>query len=292
MEALIKKAAVLHEALPYIRQFHGETLVIKYGGHAMVDAGLRSSFARDVVLMKFVGLNPVVVHGGGPQIDEKLAALGVKSERVDGLRITDGPTMEVVEMVLGGTVNQEIVSLVCRHGGRAVGLTGRDDGFLQAARVGEMRSKTGSAVDIGRVGNRPEVKPGVVMRLVEGGFIPIIAPVAVDEGGGSLNVNADIVAGAVAEALGARKLLLMTDTPGVKGADGNTMSSLPAGQARDLIRDGVIEGGMIPKVECALMALSGGVRKAHILDGRTQHAVLLELFTDRGVGTEILQDGE
>lgn len=288
MEELIEKAAVLHEALPYIRRFHGETLVIKYGGHAMVDKALRSSFARDVVLMKFVGLNPVVVHGGGPQIDEQLAALGVKTERVDGLRVTDGATMEVVEMVLGGSVNQEIVSLVCSHGGRAVGLTGRDDGFLRAERLGEVTSKAGVSVDTGRVGQKPVVKPAVITGLIDGGFIPIIAPLAIADDGTSLNVNADIVAGAVAEALQARKLLLMTDTPGVKSADGNVLSSLAAPTAEQLIQEGVIAGGMIPKVECALHALANGVRKAHILDGRSQHAVLLELFTDAGVGTEIL----
>lgn len=287
MEELIEKAAVLHEALPYIRRFHGETVVIKYGGHAMVDADLRNSFARDVVLMKFVGICPVVVHGGGPQIDQQLAARGVQAKRVDGLRITDAPTMEVVEMVLGGTVNQEIVSLMCRHGGRAVGLTGRDDGFLAAKPVGEVKSQSGASVDVGRVGQAPVVKPQVVEQLVEGGFIPVIAPVAVGDDGASLNVNADTVAGAVAEALGARKLMLMTDTPGVKGADGEVLSSLHSEEARSLRQAGVIAGGMIPKVDCALHALGHGVKKAHILDGRTQHAVLLELFTDKGVGTEL-----
>lgn len=288
MQDLIEKAAILQEALPYIRRFHGDVFVIKYGGHAMVDPALRDSFARDVVLMKYVGLHPVVVHGGGPQIDEKLRALGVESERADGLRVTDERTMEVVEMVLGGTVNQEIVSLICRHGGRAVGLTGKDDGFLRAERIDRMETRSGKLVDPGRVGRVHHVSPDVVRRLVDGGFIPVIAPVAVDGEGRSLNVNVDTVAGKVAEALPARKLVLMTDTPGVRDASGEVVSSLGRGAIERLESDGVIEGGMIPKVRCALEALAAGVRKAHIIDGRVQHAVLLEIFTDEGVGTEIV----
>jgi acetylglutamate kinase len=288
MKALIDKAAVLHEALPYIRRFHGEVFVIKYGGHAMVDPDLRDSFARDVVLMKYVGLNPVVVHGGGPQIDSMLQAFGVSSERVEGLRVTDEATMEIVEMVLGGKVNQEIVTLICTHGGRAVGLTGKDDGFMRADRVTEMRTRSGRLVDPGRVGRVRHVNPDVVRRLIDAGFIPVIAPVAVDADGRSLNVNADTVAGKVAEGLVARKLVLMTDTEGVRGADGEVASSLDAPEIARLEEAGVIEGGMIPKVRCALDAMAAGVRKAHIIDGRTQHAVLLELFTDRGIGTEIV----
>jgi acetylglutamate kinase len=288
MQKLIEKAAVLHEALPYIRRFHGETFVIKYGGHAMVDEALRDSFARDIVLMKYVGLNPVVVHGGGPQIDDKLAALGVVSERVEGLRVTDERTMEVVEMVLGGLINQEIVSLIVTHGGRAVGLSGKDDGFMRADKVREMKTKSGATVDPGRVGAIRHVNPDVVRRLMDGGFIPVIAPVAVDENGRSLNVNADTVAGKLAEALGARKLVLLTDTEGVKDATGKVASSLSAADIDRMEREGTIAGGMIPKVRCALEALAGGVRKAHIVDGRLQHAVLLELFTDEGVGTEIV----
>ena len=288
MKALIEKAAILQEALPYIRRFHGDVFVVKYGGHAMVDPALRDSFARDVVLMKHIGIHPVVVHGGGPQIDEKLEAMGVVSERADGLRVTDDRTMEVVEMVLGGSINQEIVSLICRHGGRAVGLTGKDDGFLRAERIESMATRSGKMVDPGRVGRVRHVNPEVVRRLVDAGFIPVIAPVAVDEQGGSLNVNADTVAGKIAEALPARKLVLMTDTPGVKGQDGNVVSSLAREDIERLERDGVIEGGMIPKVRCALDALSAGVRKAHIIDGRVQHAVLLEIFTDEGIGTEIV----
>ncbi len=290
MQDLIDKASVLHEALPYIRRFHGEVFVIKYGGHAMVEPSLRATFSRDVVLMKLIGLSPVVVHGGGPQIDAQLVARGVSAERIEGLRITDDSTMEVVEMVLGGKLNQEIVSLICGHGGRAVGLTGRDDGFMKAERMGLRKAPSGREVDVGRVGRLTKVNADVVQRLVDGGFIPVVAPLAVDEGGQSLNVNADTVAGALAEALSARKLLLLTDTAGVRGADGGVLSSLSASQAQELTQEGVIEGGMIPKVECALHALGGGVRKVHILDGRVQHSVLLELFTDQGVGTEIVHE--
>lgn len=288
MKALIEKAAVLQEALPYIRRFHGDVFVVKYGGHAMVDPQLRDSFARDVVLLKHIGIHPVIVHGGGPQIDEKLSAMGVVSERAEGLRVTDDRTMEVVEMVLGGSINQEIVSLICNHGGRAVGLTGKDDGFVRAERIAEMPTRSGKLVDPGRVGRVRHVNPDVVRRLVDGGFIPVIAPVAVDDEGRSLNVNADTVAGKVAEAMPARKLVLMTDTAGVKDATGTIRSSLGQADVEQLERDGIIEGGMIPKVRCALEALSAGVRKAHIIDGRVQHAVLLEIFTDAGVGTEIV----
>jgi acetylglutamate kinase len=287
VDDLIQKAATLQEALPYIRRFHGEIFVIKYGGHAMVDPELRESFARDVVLMKYVGLHPVVVHGGGPQIDEMLKSLGVVSERLDGLRVTDDHTMEVVEMVLGGKINQEIVSLIARHGGRAVGLTGKDDAFLRGNKVDKMKTKSGKWVDPGRVGAVSQVNPDVVRRLVADGFIPVIAPIAIDSEGKSLNVNADTVAGKVAEALSARKFVLLTDIEGVRGKDGEVASSLSASDIDELKREGVIEGGMIPKVDCALNALAGGVRKAHIIDGRVRHAVLLEIFTDEGIGTEI-----
>jgi acetylglutamate kinase len=287
VQDLIDKATVLHEALPYIRRFHGQTIVIKYGGHAMVDDALRDSFARDVVLMRYVGVRPVIVHGGGPQIDAMLKSLGVESERLDGLRVTDDHTMSVVEMVLGGTINQQIVSLIGRHGGRAVGLTGRDDGFLLADRIERMRTKAGRDVDPGRVGAVETVRPEVVLRLIESGFIPVIAPIAIDRDGRALNVNADNVAGRVAEALAARKLVLLTDVAGVKDGSGNVASSLSAAEIEKLEEDGIIEGGMIPKVRCALDAVHGGVKKAHVIDGRTRHAVLLELFTDRGIGTEI-----
>lgn len=291
MRELIEKASVLHEALPYIRKFHGATFVVKYGGHAMVDEALRDGFARDVTLMKYVGLNPVVVHGGGPQIDAMLAAMGVVSERIDGLRVTDPRTMEVVEMVLGGKVNQAIVSLISKHGGRAVGLTGRDDAFLRARKVLEMRTKKGALVDPGRVGEIVSVRPDVVRALMAAGFIPVIAPVAVDENGESLNVNADTVAGHVAAALGAEKLVLMTDIEGVRGASGELVPSLTAGDIARMKDEGVISGGMIPKVQCALDALSTGVAKVHIIDGRMRHAALLEIFTDRGIGTEIVALG-
>jgi acetylglutamate kinase len=286
MRDIIEKASVLHEALPYIRRFHGRTFVIKYGGHAMIDPRLRDSFARDITLLKFVGLNPVVVHGGGPQIDDMLGAMGVQSERIDGLRVTDDRTMEVVEMVLGGRLNQEIVSLIGKHGGRAVGLTGKDDSFMVGKKVAQMRTKKGFLVDPGRVGEVTGVNPALIHQLVGGGFIPVIAPVIVDEEGRSLNVNADTVAGHVAAALKAEKLVLMTDIEGVKDSDGRLIPSLTAADTARLREQGVISGGMIPKVSCALDAVAGGVRKTHIIDGRTEHAVLLEIFTDQGIGTE------
>jgi len=291
VDDLISKAAVLHEALPYIRSFHGARFVVKYGGHAMVDPELRDSFARDITLMKYVGLHPIVVHGGGPQIDDMLRRLGDHSERIDGLRVTNDETMEIVEMVLGGKVNQEICTLIGRHGGRPVGLSGVDDAFLRAERVTEMRTKSGKLVDPGRVGKVVDVRTDVIVQLVEGGFIPVIAPIAVDELGGSLNVNADTVAGAVAGALGARKLVLMTDIEGIRGGDGDVVSSMGATEIQALIADGVIEGGMIPKVRCGLEALDAGVRKVHVIDGRRRHAVLLEIFTDEGIGTEITSAG-
>lgn len=287
MKSLIEKAEILHEALPYIRRFHGQTFVIKYGGHAMIDPELRDSFAKDIVLMRYVGLNPVVVHGGGPQIDAMLGAMGVVSERLDGLRVTDDKTMDVVEMVLGGKLNQEIVSLINNHGGRAIGLTGRDDACLRAERMTSMRTKSGKEVDPGRVGAVRQVNPDVFFKLVQSGFIPVIAPVAVDDQGRSLNVNADTVAGKVAEAMRAAKLVLMTDIAGVKDETGNIASSLTSAEIEKLKEDGVIAGGMIPKVDCALEAIAGGVQKCHIIDGRVRHACLLEIFTDRGVGTEI-----
>ncbi len=287
LESLVNKAAILHEALPYIREFHGEVFVIKYGGHAMVDEALRDSFARDVVLMKYVGLHPVVVHGGGPQIDQMLQQLGVKPQRVDGIRITDEHTMQIVEMVLGAQVNQAIVSLIGQHGGRAVGLTGRDDSFLQATRKHEMIATNGNRVDPGRVGEVTEVRTQVIRQLIDGGFIPVIAPIAIDAQGNSLNVNADTAAGNIASALPARKLVLMTDTEGVRDKDGSIFSSLDAARISELETQEVIVGGMLPKVQCALSALKAGVRKAHIIDGRKLHAVLLEIFTDRGIGTEI-----
>lgn len=288
MQDLIHKASILHEALPYIRRFHGRTFVIKYGGHAMIEPALRDSFARDVTLMKLVGLQPIVVHGGGPQIDEMLASLGVTSERIDGLRVTDERTMEVVEMVLGGRVNQEIVTLMCKHGARAVGLSGKDDAFLRAEKIPEMRTKAGRLVDPGRVGRIVEVRTQILDQLIAGGFVPVVAPVAVDAEGRSLNVNADTVAGAIAAATKAEKLVLMTDVEGIRDASGQVASSVSAADVRAWIERGVIAGGMIPKVQCALDAIAVGVRKCHVIDGRIQHAALLEIFTDRGIGTEIV----
>ncbi|MET0343486.1 MAG: acetylglutamate kinase [Polyangiales bacterium] len=284
---LIAKADTLHEALPYFRRFHGRTVVIKYGGHAMIDPELQSGFARDIVLMRLVGIDVVVVHGGGPQIDRELAALGVVSERIDGLRVTDERTMEVVEMVLGGRVNHAIVALINRAGGRAVGLNGHDDRCLLAEKVDKMRTKAGREVDPGRVGRVTEVRPQLIQGLLRQSVIPVIAPVACDEEGRSLNVNADAVAGAVSHALGAEKLVLMTDIEGVKDAEGALIPSLTAGDIERLKGEGVISGGMIPKVDCAIEALHAGTTKVHIIDGRLRHAVLLEVFTDKGVGTEI-----
>jgi acetylglutamate kinase len=287
MQDLIAKADTLHEALPYLRRFHGRTVVVKYGGHAMIEPELQQGFARDIVLMRLVGIDVVVVHGGGPQIDKELAALGVVSERIDGLRVTDERTMEVVEMVLGGRVNNGIVALINRAGGRAVGLNGHDDRCVLAEKVREMRTKAGLVVDPGRVGSVREVRPQVIKGLLRDSVIPVIAPIACDEEGRSLNVNADTVAGAVSHALNAEKLVLMTDIEGVKDADGQLIPSLTAADIERLKREGVISGGMIPKVDCALDALRAGTSKVHIIDGRLRHAVLLEVFTDKGVGTEI-----
>jgi acetylglutamate kinase len=291
MDELVGKARILHEALPYIQRFHQRTFVVKYGGHAMVDEELKRSFARDVCLLRFVGIRVVVVHGGGPQINRMLEAMGIKSSFSGGLRITDEPTMDVVEMVLGGAVNQEIVGLICNHGGRAVGLSGKDDRFMRAKRLDPVPGKNEKGepimVDLGRVGEVDHVDARIVEQLMASGFIPVIAPIAVDPEGESLNVNADTAAGTLAGALKAAKLVLMTDVEGVKTAKGERLGSLNAAEADKLIEEGVITGGMIPKVRCALSAVAGGVEKVHVIDGRKQHALLLEIFTDSGVGTEI-----
>jgi acetylglutamate kinase len=286
-QELISKADTLHEALPYFQRFSGQTVVVKYGGHAMIDPELQRSFARDIVMMRLVGIQVVVVHGGGPQIDKELAALGVVSERIDGLRVTDERTMEVVEMVLSGRVNHSIVALINNQGGRAVGLNGHDDCIIRARKILEMKTKAGRLVDPGRVGAVTHVRDELIRGLVGMGYIPIIAPVAVDDEGRSLNVNADTIAGAVSHALGAAKLVLMTDIEGVKDADGRLIPSLTAQDVEEMKASGVISGGMIPKVDCALDALRAGTSKVHIIDGRLRHAVLLEVFTDKGVGTEI-----
>jgi acetylglutamate kinase len=275
-------ARVLTEALPYIRRFGGKTIVIKYGGNAMEDENLKSSFARDVVLMKLVGLNPVIVHGGGPQIDELLGRLGKGREFVDGMRVTDAETMKVVEMVLGGQVNKEIVALINQHGGRAVGITGKDDGLIRARKLAGRHGQ-----DLGFVGEVAAVRPDAIKHLEDGGFIPVIAPIGIDENGQSYNINADLVAGKIATVLKAEKLILLTNTGGVLDASGKVLTGLSYQQVDELIEKKVISGGMLPKISTALDAVKGGVRTAHIIDGRVQHAVLLELFTDEGVGTLI-----
>jgi acetylglutamate kinase len=288
MEELIEKAEVLQEALPYIRRFHGKTFVIKYGGSAMIDAALQESFARDVLLLRYVGIHPIIVHGGGPQIDATLRELGIQPKKVEGLRVTDDRTMEVVEMVLAGRINKAIVSLLGLHGGRAVGLSGIDGGLLLAQKLAPVQTKAG-AIDTGRVGEIREVRPAVLSALVESGFIPVIAPLGVDRDGRSLNINADTAAGEIAAALKAEKFMLMTDTAGVCDRDGKLIQSLNTAEIARLRETEVITGGMIPKVECARSALAGGVGKVHVIDGRVKHAILLEIFTDRGVGTEIVR---
>jgi len=291
MDELVHKAEILHEAIPYIRRFHGRTFVVKYGGHAMIDPALKESFARDVCLLRYVGLQVVVVHGGGPQIDQTLERMGIQAVFSGGLRVTDEQTMEVVEMVLSGGVNSDLVGLICKQGGRAMGLSGRDDAFMRATRIEEVSAKDKSGasvkVDLGRVGRIDSVDPSLVKNLISNGFIPVIAPIAVDRDGRPLNVNADTAAGRIAEALSAAKLILMTDVEGVKKRDGTLLSSLGAAEAAQMIEDGTIVGGMIPKVDCALEAVKNGVEKVHIIDGRRLHATLLEIFTDEGVGTEI-----
>ncbi|MDQ3731357.1 MAG: acetylglutamate kinase [Pseudomonadota bacterium] len=284
-------AKVLIEALPYIQRFAGKTVVIKYGGNAMVDETLKSSFARDVVLLKHVGINPVVVHGGGPQIGTVLARLGKESRFVDGLRVTDRETMDVVQMVLGGLVNKEIVNLINRHGGRAVGLTGKDGGLIRARRLTVTRKTPGleapEIVDLGHVGEVSSIDPSVVRMLERGDFIPVIAPLGVGEDGTAYNINADLVAGKIAAVLTAEKLILLTNVAGILDSQGRLLKNLSMSQVEILIADGTIRGGMLPKIQCALDSVQSGVRAAHIIDGRTEHAVLLELFTDEGVGTLI-----
>ena len=279
MKELIDKAAVLIEALPYIRRFYDRTIVIKYGGNAMSDDALRASFAVDVVLLKYIGLRPVIVHGGGPQIGSTLERLGIASSFVDGLRVTDDAVMEVVEMVLGGTVNREIVALVQRGGGRAVGLTGSDGEMIRVTRR-EIPDR-----DLGRVGQVISVDPAPIAAVTNAGFVPVIAPIGVDADGVTHNVNADEAAGAIACALEAEKLILLTDVEGVQDANGKLIPQLFVEQARKHIDEGTIRDGMIPKVSCCIEALAGGVSGTAIVDGRVVHAILLEIFTDGGVGT-------
>ncbi|MFU8816610.1 MAG: acetylglutamate kinase [Pseudomonadales bacterium] len=289
-------ASVLTEALPYIQRYHGTTLVIKYGGNAMVDENLQNTFARDIVLLKLVGMNPVVVHGGGPQIGDLLKRLNIPSRFVDGLRVTDSQTMDVVEMVLGGLVNQEIVSLINNHGGPAVGITGKDGNLIRARKLTLTRPNAALAapeiIDIGHVGEVSSVNVGIITSLTRDHFIPVIAPIGVGERGESYNINADLVAGRLAQALKAEKLILLTNRPGVLDAQGQTLTALSASQVEALVNDGTINEGMLPKTDCALEALRGGVGSVQIIDGTVPHSLLLEVFTDAGIGTKITLERE
>jgi len=284
-------AHVLIEALPYIKRFQGKTMVIKYGGNAMVDEALKEGFARDVVLMKLVGINPVIVHGGGPQIGSLLSRLGKASEFVQGMRVTDAETMDVVEMVLGGLVNKEIVNFINRHGGSAVGLTGKDGDLIRARKLLIKRDApelhAPEIIDIGHVGEVESIDPAIIHMLTKSNFIPVVAPIGVGADGHSYNINADLVAGKMAEVLRAEKLLLLTNTAGLLDAEGQLISELDVGRVQTLIEEGVIHGGMLPKIRCAIEAVQSGVKSAHIIDGRVEHAVMLDLFTDTGVGTLI-----
>jgi acetylglutamate kinase len=279
-------AVILIEALPYIQALDQKTVVIKFGGNAMVDETLKSSFAQDIVLLKQVGVNPVIVHGGGPQIGKLLEQIGKKSRFIEGMRVTDDETMDVVEMVLGGQVNKQIVSLINGHGGRAVGLTGKDGGMISARKM-KLEGNDAETNDLGQVGEVAAIDPAVVAMLDHGDFIPVIAPIGVGSDGSSYNINADLVAGELAKVLGAEKLLLLTNTPGVLDLEGNLLTGLSSAETLCLIDDGIIHGGMLPKVRCALDAVNAGVRTSQIIDGRVKHSVLLELLTSTGVGTLI-----
>ena len=285
-------ATVLIEALPYIQRFTGATIVVKFGGHAMVDEKLKENFALDIILMKYVGLNPIVIHGGGPQIGHLLKRLAIDSEFVDGMRVTDKQTMDVVEMVLVGKVNKEIVNLINRNGGRAVGLSGKDGRLITARKMKYLKDKGADQppeiIDIGMVGEIVSIDNNILMSLLESGFIPVIAPVGAGKEGETYNINADLVAGHIASSLSARKLILLTDTEGVLDHKGKLLSTLKHDEVGQLINDGTIKGGMVPKVNCCLEALKNGVKKAHIIDGRKDHAILLEIFTRMGVSTEIV----
>jgi acetylglutamate kinase len=283
-----KKARTLAEALPYIKRFFDKTIVIKYGGNAMTDEHLKECFAQDVVLLKLVGMNPVVVHGGGPQINEMLDKLGKKGEFIQGMRVTDAETMDVVEMVLGGQVNKEIVNLINRHGGKAVGLTGQDGNFIHAHKLlmEDMNDPT-KFIDVGQVGEISAIDPSIINFLDSGDFIPVVAPIGVGKDGETYNINADVVAGKLAEILNAEKLILLTNTPGVLDKSGELLTGLTPKQIDDLVADGTLSGGMLPKISSALDAARSGVKAVHIIDGRVEHALLLEVLTDEGVGTLI-----
>lgn len=291
LDAAANIAKVLSEALPYIQRFTGKTIVVKFGGNAMIDNALKTSFARDIVLMKLVGINPVVVHGGGPQIGSLLEQLNIESSFIDGMRVTDSQTMDVVEMVLGGAVNKEIVSLINNAGGKAVGVTGKDGQLIRARKLKVSRHspemKAPEIIDIGHVGEVEKVDCGVIDMLTSSNFIPVIAPIGVGADGSSYNINADLVAGKIAEVLCAEKLMLLTNVAGLQDKNGDVLTGLSTEQVNNLIADGTIHGGMLPKIRCALDAVSAGVTSAHIIDGRVNHAVLLEIFTDQGVGTLI-----
>lgn len=283
------KAEILAEALPYIKRFFDKTIVIKYGGNAMTDAHLKDCFARDVVLLKLVGLNPVVVHGGGPQIENLLTRVGKKGEFIQGMRVTDAETMEVVEMVLGGQVNKEIVNLINQHGGKAVGLTGKDANFIRARKLLMQKKDAplGDLVDVGQVGEITSIDPSLIAFLDQGDFIPVIAPIGVGENGETYNINADVVAGKLAEILKAEKLVLLTNTPGVLDKSGKLLTGLTPRDVDDMVADGTLSGGMLPKIGSALDAARSGVKSVHIIDGRVEHCLLLEILTDHGVGTMI-----
>ncbi|RKQ62140.1 N-acetylglutamate kinase [Vogesella indigofera] len=284
--APIDKAAILAEALPYIRSFNNKTIVVKYGGNAMTDDKLKEDFAKDIVLLKLVGLNPVVVHGGGPQINELLERVGKEGQFIQGMRVTDSETMDVVEMVLGGLVNKEIVSLLNKHGGKAVGITGKDGHFIRASKL-YLKSESDENIDIGQVGDIEHIDPSLVALLDSHDFIPVIAPIGVGKDGEAYNINADVVAGKLAETLKAEKLVLMTNTPGVLDKQGKLLTGLTAAKVDELFADGTISGGMLPKISSALDAAKSGVNSVHIIDGRVPHALLLEILTDEGVGTMI-----
>ena len=292
MKTSMERADILVEALPYIRRFFNKTVVIKYGGHAMVDEELKNNFARDLVLMKYIGINAVVVHGGGPQIGSLLKKLGKESKFVQGMRVTDEETMDIVEMVLVGKVNQEIVGLINRHGGRSVGLSGKDANLIRAEKyylnAEKVKETPPEIIDIGLVGKVKAVNAELITTLMADGVIPVIAPTGVGDGGETYNINADLVAGAVASALAAEKLILLTDVPGVLNRQKELIHTMDERTTRRMIEEGTIEGGMFPKVKCCLKALRGGVKKAHIVDGRLKHTILLEMFTDQGIGTEIV----
>ncbi|MEC8957014.1 MAG: acetylglutamate kinase [Nitrospinota bacterium] len=294
MKKLIQKAEILLEALPFIKKFYGQTFVIKYGGNAMVSENLKNNFALDIVMMKYIGINPVIVHGGGPQIDKTLKALGIKSQFFEGQRVTNKETIDVVEMVLGGKVNKEIVSLINRHGGNAVGITGKDGDLITAKRHSKGKKQSPEMnhpeiIDLGLVGEITQVNPRILETLDKNEFVPVIAPIGKGENGETLNINADFVASKIASALKAEKLILMTDTEGVKNKTGNLQSGLTKKEVGSMIKEKVIKDGMLPKVNCCLDALKSGVNKTHIVDGRIQHALLLEIFTEDGIGTQIVE---